>query len=118
MPSPTREQLLQLAKWILQSRKRRVAFFHPGLFGEPAWDVLLTLYVGDRELPSTTVSELASVANVATATMLRWVHTLEDQGLIARQPQLNDKCPVLVGLEPVGIQTIEKYLCEILASST
>src|SRR4051794_5746027 len=41
--SPTHQQLLQLATWMFHSRKRRNEFFHPGLFGEAAWDVMLAL---------------------------------------------------------------------------
>ena len=113
--SPTHEQLLQLASWMLHARKRRDTFFHPGLFGEAAWDVLLALYVMDHGGPRVTIAELSRAADVPTATILRWLHTLEGQGLVVRRAHPHDRRAVLIGMEPKGRETMETYLSEILA---
>ena len=116
--SPTHDQLLQLATWMIHARKQRNAFFHPGLFGEAAWDVLLALYVMDHGGPRVTIADLSRSADVPTATILRWLHTLEDQGLIVRRPHPHDRRSVLVGLEARGRATMETYLSAALAGST
>jgi DNA-binding MarR family transcriptional regulator len=54
---------------------------------------------------------------VPTATILRWLQTLEDQGLVVRRPHPHDKRAVLIGLESKGRETIEKHLSETLAPS-
>ncbi len=113
--SPTHEQLLQLATWMLHARSRRNTFFHPGLFGEAAWDVLLALYVMDHGGPRVTIADLSRAVDVPTATILRWLHTLESQGLIERRPHPHDRRAVLIGMEPKGRDTMETYLSEILA---
>ena len=115
--SPTHEQLLQLASWMFHARKRRDKFFHPGLFGEAAWDVLLTLYVMDQQGPRLTIGEVSRVADVPTATILRWLQTLEDQGLTERQPHPHDRRSALIRIAPKGREAMETYLSETLAPS-
>jgi DNA-binding MarR family transcriptional regulator len=115
--SPTQEQLLQLATWMFHARKRREKFFHPGLFGEAAWDVLLALYIMDEHGPRLTIGTVSRVADVPTATILRWLQTLEDQGLVARQPHPHDRRSVLIRVAPKGREAMETYLSETLACS-
>ena len=117
-PSPSHEQLLQLATWMFHSRKRRNEFFHPGLFGEAAWDVMLALYIMDQGRPRHSIAEISRVAGVPTATMLRWLQTLEDQGLTCRQRHPHDRRSAMVGLAAKGRDAIETYLSETLKSST
>ena len=111
------EQLVQLASWLFQSRKARDRFFHPGLFGEAAWDVLLALYTMDQAGPRLTIAALSKVAGVPTATILRWLQTLEDQELVTRRPHPHDRRSAIVQITPQGRQAMESYLSETLASS-
>jgi len=115
--SPSGEQLVQLANWLFDARKTRDRFFHPGLFGEAAWDVLLALYLRDQAGPQPTIAALSKVARVPTATILRWLQTLEDQDLVTRRPHPHDRRSVIVQITPHGRAAMESYLSETLASS-
>lgn len=116
--SPTQEQLHKLATSMFHARKRRDQFFHPGLFGEAAWDVLLALYIMDQHGPRLTIGTVSKVADVPTATILRWLQTLEDQGLTERQPHPHDKRSALIRIAPKGRAAMEAYLSETLVYST
>lgn len=115
--SPTQDQLHKLATSMFYARKRRDQFFHRGLFGEAAWDVLLTLYIMDQHGPRLTIGTVSKVADVPTATILRWLQTLEDQGLTERQPHPHDKRSALIRIAPKGREAMEAYLSETLVYS-
>jgi DNA-binding MarR family transcriptional regulator len=115
--SPTDDQLIGHAKWLFHIRKTRERFFHPGLFGEAAWDVLLALFIMDQAGPALTIAALSNVAHVPTATMIRWLHTLEDQGLVMRQPHPHDRRSTIIKITPSGRQRMESYLSETLTPS-
>jgi len=114
---PDREQLLQLARWLFHARKARDRFFHPGLFGEAAWDMLLALYTMDQAGPRLTIANLSKIAGVPTATILRWLQTLEDQALVARRPHPHDRRSALVQITEQGRAAMESYLSETLVTS-
>ncbi|MGM3253246.1 hypothetical protein ACS22W_25800, partial [Escherichia coli] len=40
---------LELARRTYADRRRRDKLFQPGLFGEPAWDILLDLFISAKE---------------------------------------------------------------------
>jgi DNA-binding MarR family transcriptional regulator len=109
--------MVRLANWLFHARKARDRFFHPGLFGEAAWDVLLALYMMDQAGPRLTIAALSKIARVPTATILRWLQTLEDQALVMRRPHPHDRRSALVQITPHGRAAMESYLSETLASS-
>src|SRR3990170_6524908 len=58
-------KLGQLAQEIVRSRGRRAAAFESNdLFGEPAWDILLGLYVADDAQLKLSITELCDVAGL------------------------------------------------------
>jgi len=66
--------------WILNVRRERIAQFGPGLFSDPAWDILLELLaaeLGDRRLALGDLTHIAPASTVA-----RWVGALEERGLL------------------------------------
>ena len=76
---------IAVARAIFEDRRRRALTFNPGMFGEPAWELLLTLYVMDIHGPRLTIGALARFAGCAPTTTLRWLDYLEDQQLIYRE---------------------------------
>ncbi|MFL6753357.1 MAG: hypothetical protein ACJ8FI_00620, partial [Sphingomicrobium sp.] len=42
-----RRQLVLKVRAVMSERKRRIRFFSRVMFGEPAWDMLLALYITD-----------------------------------------------------------------------
>ena len=76
----------QLAFEILQSRRQRERVFGANLFADPAWDMLLELFVQEERGNVTHVSSLCMASAVPTTTALRWIGTLTEAKLIERRP--------------------------------
>ena len=76
--------MLTKAEALRSSRQRRSLFFNANLFGEPAWDMLLTLYIDEARGRTTSIASACLNAAVPVSTGTRWVAILEAQGLIER----------------------------------
>lgn len=107
--------LLELANAILNDRRRRSEIFNPSMFGEPAWEMLLTLFVMDREGPRLTIGALATRSGAKLTTALRWLEYLEDQNLVRREPHPNDSRTAFVRLTDKARDALELYLSGTLA---
>jgi len=81
---------LVLARRAYEDRRRREQLFDSDLFGEPAWDLLLDLFVSSRESRPVSVTSACVAAGVPTTTALRWISVLEAKGLIVRENDPND----------------------------
>lgn len=99
------------ANEILCNRKRRCEIFGKGMFGEPAWEMLLILYTSDCG-PRQTIGRLAEFAGASKTTSLRWIDYLEAQHLILRTSHPTDKRVAFVELTDKGRDAIELYLSD------
>lgn len=102
---------VRTAQWILSARRLRYAHFSGSLFGEPAWDLLLQVYVSDASGLSSTVAELQVQQEQPASTTLRWLNALEEQGLI-RQKQLPTGSKI-VELTTNGHSALDAYLVAV-----
>ncbi len=90
-------------------RKRATIFGNPLLFGEPAWDILLDLYIAHAEGKPVSVSS-ACIGSAAPATTgLRWLGVLADEGLVERENDADDNRRVLVRLTSAGFEAMERF---------
>ena len=114
-----RTRLLQstteVARVILEDRKRRGRIFNAGMFGEPAWELLLNLYVMDKDGPRLTIGRLIDSTKCAQTTALRWLQYLEDQDLIERQEHPGDARTAFVSLTKKARDALDHYLSQSLA---
>lgn len=111
---PQLRSALDEANQIYQSRRARdQSFPHPQIFGEPAWDILLDLYI--RQARGETVSvKSATIGSAASAsTALRWLKVLEEEGLISSHGDASDSRRRLVSLTPEGFERMTRHLTEI-----
>jgi DNA-binding MarR family transcriptional regulator len=90
-------------------RKRTAIFADSELFGEPAWDILLDLYIAHGEHKPVSVSSACIGSAVPPTTGLRWLGVLAEQGLIVREHDANDQRRVLVRLTPKAIEAMDRY---------
>lgn len=65
-------------------RKRDAVVNHKTLFGEPAWDILLDLFIADSRGVDIQVSSVCLDAGVPSTTILRWIARLEREALVYR----------------------------------
>ena len=75
--------LLERAQYILRVRRSRERLIGKAIIGEPAFDLLLCLYVrsGQRE---TSLTSLAKPAGIPYSSAMRWSAYLADKGLVER----------------------------------
>lgn len=81
---------LALARWILASRRRRPRAFASLRLGEPTWDMILDLYVADREGRRVDVSGLCLASGVPATTALRYIDLLAANALVAKVDDVDD----------------------------
>lgn len=106
---PDRSHLALARKAYAQRRKRDSIFGNPDLFGEPAWDILLDLFIAHGEAKSVSVSSACIGSASPATTGLRWLGVLSEEGLIVRENDSGDNRRVLVRLTPRGLAAMEKY---------
>jgi DNA-binding MarR family transcriptional regulator len=100
---------LALATSIYRFRQRRAQIFaDEDLFGEPAYDILLDLYIAHHEERHVTISDACNAAGVPCTTALRQVNILEQRGLIRRFPDHRDRRRSYVALEPRALSALER----------
>lgn len=106
--------LIHLAKGLYKSRRRRENYFSFDIFGEPAWDMLIDMYIQKAGGKKVAVSDACIASSVPPTTGLRWITILEHQNLIVRIQDENDKRRVFLELSDQAYQKIERLLCDIL----
>ena len=103
-----------LVDQILCARRSRTAVFGPGLFFDPAWDIVLTLYRGQLRGEGVLSSELADSASVTLSTIARWVEVLARQGLVEVQPAVSEVKGPIVELSAQGSAAMRRWLAQWL----
>jgi DNA-binding MarR family transcriptional regulator len=107
--APTPELLtpLERAKRHYRNRRKRDAVFeNTNLFGEPAWDMLVDLFIAGEEGNLISVSSLCIASAVPDTTALRWIAILEREKLITRKPDPNDQRRIFLSLTDIA----KKYM--------
>jgi hypothetical protein len=111
-----RRAYVQLARHAYAIRRQRSTIFGSlELFGEPAWDILLDLYIACAEEKPVSVSSACIGSAAPPTTGLRWLGVLAEQGFILREHDPEDQRRVLVRLSDKGISAMEKYFALVVA---
>jgi DNA-binding MarR family transcriptional regulator len=103
-----------LARRILAMRRLRDRMLG-AFFAEPAWDLLLELYVETHQGQTVTVSQLSLATQSPPTTALRWINTLAKAGLMVRRTDADDARRVLVTLTPRGEEGVRALLESVVA---
>ena len=111
---PTPEQLAVVARFLILSRRRRNLTLPALEFGEPAWDIVLELYVLQAEGRRISVSNLCDSSMIAESTALRWIRAMVGVGQLLRKPDTEDRRRIFVVLAPNLLDAVTLYLCEEL----
>jgi hypothetical protein len=97
---------------LIKARRARLNFFSADHFFEPAWDMMLDLFLARKEQRLVCVSSVCAAANVPTSTALRWIRKLESDGTVLREPDPNDRRRVFICLSDPGAARVEAALLE------
>jgi DNA-binding MarR family transcriptional regulator len=113
MSSRDERELTQLARDILQSRRQRNHECGQKLFSEPAWDMLLELYVREAAGVAASARELTSASGAEESTAVRWLAHLEAELLLERRRSPTHPETDFVELTDLGRDSLERYLVAI-----
>lgn len=101
---------VELARQAYEDRRRRSKIFRlDALFGEPAWDILLDLFIAAKERRRVSVTSACIGSAVPSTTALRWIAILEKQGLLVREADPGDARRVYVKLSARGYAAMLEY---------
>lgn len=105
-----RSNLVSLAKKIKEVRAARSLVFAPELFGEPAWDLLLALYIAEGDQFRLKVTAASNISNVPETTALRWLSSLHELGLLEYKLNPTDARSRYVALSDAGVAMMDQML--------
>lgn len=112
-PSPEREHLVKAAIKAIQLRGFRNKHFPHGIFGEPAWDVLLAIYAHEHLSRAITISQVARVSGLSGSSALRWINQLARLQLVARSQDPFDRRTAQVMLTDTGRRALDRFFEEV-----
>jgi DNA-binding MarR family transcriptional regulator len=103
---------LERAQALYDLRRARDTFFgrNADLFSEPAWDILLDLFIAHERGIRVSVGSACIGACVSQSTGLRWIATLEHRGLVKRESDALDGRRTFVSLTPEARVALVSYL--------
>lgn len=105
-------ELRTFAQHIIKARRARVPLFSKSMFGEPAWDMLLELYLNKDRGRRHSVGRLCELSGAPPTTALRWLDYLEKEKFVVREANPTDRRTEFVEITDKGRTTMEQYLSE------
>lgn len=100
----------KLAERIYDSRRERERVFNEDMFADPAWDLLLDLFVKSARNEQVSISSACQGANVPEATALRYLKALTEKKYVERSSHPNDKRSTTLKMTPLGNKLMIRWL--------
>ena len=111
------QSLTAVAENLYRFRRRRDALmtaqFGTDIFADPAWDIILDLYIHNSKHQDVCVTSACAAAMVPITTALRYITVLSDRGMIERSKNQKDGRSYLLRLSPEAIHIVETLLTDI-----
>lgn len=98
------------AEKLYAERRRRDSLFPDGLFGEPAWDLLLAMYAARDRGQQMILCRAYKAAGVSDTTGRRLLDRLEEDGLITRRQAPRSRKMRVVELTELAVERLTEYL--------
>lgn len=98
---------------IIRARRLRSRYFSEDLFADPAWDMLLDLWIARVSGSLVSVSSLCIASAVPPTTALRWIDRLAASGYILRAPDPRDARRRYISLSPRGSGSLMRYFAAV-----
>lgn len=105
--------LIARARGIMASRKARRKYFPSDLFHEPAWEMLMALFIIYEGEHTMNVKQLVSCSDAPATTSQRWIDHLHKSGLIDRVTDTIDRRRIDISLSERGHDAMVKYLKDV-----
>ena len=110
--TPLRSRVLQE---IFRARRRRAELFGSQILGEPAWEIILELYAAELGRQRLLVSKVGQASGISQSTALRWMHRLEAEGWIGREPDPHRGRRIFAVLTPQASVAMHTYVNDLLS---
>jgi hypothetical protein len=104
--------LVARARTMMANRKARWRYFPAELFHEPAWEMLIALFIIHDTEHTMNVKKLVSCSDAPATTSQRWIEHLHKAGLIDRVTDPLDRRRIDVSLSARGHDAMTSYLSE------
>ena len=106
-------RILENARCALRRRMlRRQLLGSPELFGEPAWDMLLDLFIHECEARPLAMSSLCISAEMPTSSAMKLIQRLCDAEILERIPDPHDGRRSLMRIVPGVAHRLRAYFAE------
>jgi DNA-binding MarR family transcriptional regulator len=113
-PALTGVSLRAVAERLYSERRRRDEHFPPGLFGEPAWDLLLALFIAREEGRELTLREAYAAAKVEPRDGPALIERLAEAGMVVRSRTPRDRRRPSVVLTGRAVERLSDYLADLV----
>lgn len=100
------DKLLQYAREQYGLRRKRSDFLPRNIFAEPAWDILLDLFISERTGRVVSVTSACLASGVPMTTALRAISVLEAKRLVERHRDRTDRRRYHLILSERGYQSM------------
>ena len=95
---------------LYAERRRRDALFPDDLFGEPAWDLLLAMFIAREKGQPMILCKAYKAAGVSDTTGRRLLDRMEEEGLITRRRAPRSRKMRIVELTDLAVEKLVDYL--------
>lgn len=106
--------LARLAEDILTDRDRRTTHFPGELFSEPAWDMLLCLFIADARNICLSEADVYAASREPHSTAMRWINFMTSLGIIEHTQASQNEQPRYIKITASGATQMRNYLKSIL----
>jgi Fic family protein len=100
----------KLAERIYRARRDRERVFDDEIFADPAWDLLLDLFVRSSRNEQVSISSACHAASVPEATALRYLKALTEKNYVERISHPNDRRSTTLKMTPLGSNLMIEWL--------
>lgn len=109
-----RRERIASARKILLTRDLRTSTFGSDM-AEPAWEMLLSLYIGEHSREHLTAANLAMLTDVPPSTAIRWLGYLRSHGYVADAVAGEAQSRGPVRLLPKALDLLERYFTALVS---
>jgi hypothetical protein len=107
--------LTDFARQIQIGRKQRDRYFDPMLFSNPAWDILLNLFVADADGRAISVIDCCAASTVPQGVALRWLTYLKQEEMVIEVTDPDYPRQTLIRLSDPTRMAIRSYLGSLVS---
>lgn len=111
------DRLAEIAAREYRARRSRERYFDPTLLGEPAWDIMIDLFIQQSSGKTVSVTSAAIASQVPVTTALRHLAALQKAGLIERMRSAADARVKLLRLTKEGYVRVGSWLMDRTAAA-